>query len=160
VANLNLLLIVVLLATVLSVPSIAQDDLVLTNCPEGYVNAPSRHILKLTDEMPSWPGCEKIEFPAYREECTTKEVAKYVKENLVYPESAIEMGLEGEVWIKFVVEENGCLSNISISKTLGGHTGWEAQKLVRGMPYWNPGRKTGYFFPIQVSIPIVFELNK
>jgi protein TonB len=144
----------------LSHKSVAQDDMVLTNCPEGYELAPERHVLKLTVEIPSWPGCERVEFSAYREECTTKEVAKYVRQHLVYPDNAKEMGLEGEVWINFVVQENGCLSDITISKTLGGHTGWEAQKLVRGMPYWNPGRKTGYFFPIQVSIPILFELNK
>jgi TonB family protein len=152
--------VIFLLALLSTFPSMAQDDLVITNCPEGYQTAPARHVLKVTDEMPSWPGCEKIEFPAYREDCTYKEVERFVKENLVYPENAREMGLEGEVWIRFIVEENGCLSNISISKTLGGHTGWAAQKLVRSMPYWNPGYKTGYFFPVQVSIPIVFELNK
>lgn len=151
---------ILVLAFLLSLPALAQADLELTNCPEGYALAPARHVLTVTDEMPSWRGCEKVEFMAYREECTNKEVAKFVKENLVYPENAKEMGLEGEVWIRFVVQENGCLSNILISKTLGGHTGWVAQKLVRSMPYWNPGRKTGFFFPVEVSIPIVFELNK
>jgi TonB family protein len=150
---------ILILSILLTIPSLAQNDLELTNCPDGYELAPAGYVIKVTDEMPSWPGCEKVEFLAYREDCTYKEVAKYVKENLVYPESAKEMGLEGEVWIRFVVQENGCLSNISISKTLGGHTGWTAQKLVRGMPYWNPGYKTGYFFPVQVSIPILFELN-
>jgi len=149
-----------LLALLIAMPLIAQDDLELTNCPEGYELAPARHVITVTDEMPSWPGCELVEFLAYREECTYKEVAKFVNQNLVYPESAKEMGLEGEVWIRFVVQANGCLSNISISKTLGGHTGWTAQKLVRSMPYWNPGYKTGYFIPVEVSIPVIFELNK
>ena len=153
-------IIILILTLLLTLPSFAQDDLELSNCPEGYELAPARHVIKVTDEMPSWPGCEKVEFLAYREDCTYKEVAKFVNENLVIPESAKEMGLEGEVWIRFVVQENGCMSNISISKTLGGHTGWTAQKLVRSMPYWNPGYKTGYFFPVQVSIPILFELNK
>ena len=152
--------IILILTLLLTLPSFAQDDLELSNCPEGYELAPARHVIKVTDEMPSWPGCEKVEFLAYRADCTYEEVAKFVNENLVIPESAKEMGLEGEVWIRFVVQENGCMSNISISKTLGGHTGWTAQKLVRSMPYWNPGYKTGYFFPVQVSIPILFELNK
>ncbi len=148
------------LAIMMRLSSVAQDDLVLSNCPEGYELSPERHILKVTDEMPSWRGCETVEFLAYREDCSNKEVARFVRENLVYPENAREMGLEGEVWIRFVVQENGCLSDISISKTLGGHTGWVAQKLVRSMPYWNPGYKTGFYFPVQVSIPIIFELNK
>ena len=147
-------------AVLLINPSFAQDNLEISNCPDDFELAPAGHVIKVTDEMPSWPGCEKVEFLAYREDCTYAEVEKFVKKNLVYPENAKEMGLEGEVWIRFVVQQNGCLSNISISKTLGGHTGWTAQKLVRSMPYWNPGYKTGFFFPVEVSIPILFALNK
>ena len=134
-----------------------QDDFVLTNCPEGYQPHPDKEVLTFADMMPSWKGCEKFDFPAKREECTAKEVEKYVKENLVYPERADQMYLEGQVFIKFVVEENGCLSNIAISRTLGGHTGWEAQKLVRGMPYWNPGMDKGSIARVEMHIPVTFE---
>lgn len=138
----------------------AQGEMVLTNCPEDYQPHPEKSVLRYADMMPSWRGCERIEFPAKREKCTSKEVEKYAKENLVYPERAKSMYLEGDVWIKFVVEENGCLSNISISRTLGGHTGWEAQKLVRGMPYWNPGMDKGSYARVEMSIPIHFEYRE
>lgn len=136
----------------------AQDDLVLTNCPPEYTVDESRDILKLADQMPSWRGCEVEDFLPKREKCTAERVAEYVKENLVYPDRAKEMYLEGEVWIKFIVEQNGCLSNIAISRTLGGHTGWEAQKLVRGMPPWNSGVHKGGYAAVEVHIPIKFEL--
>lgn len=136
-----------------------QDDLVLSNCPEGFIPNRERDVVKLTENMPSWIGCEIHDWPATREDCTRDSVAAFVKKNLVYPQDAIDMGLEGQVWIKFIVEDNGCLSNIAISRTLGGHTGWESQKLVRSMPKWNPATEDGRFLPVQLSIPITYKLS-
>ena len=72
--------IIICLATFMFFPTLAQDELELTNCPEGYELAMDRHVIKVTDEMPSWPGCEKIEFPAYREECTNKAIEIFEKQ--------------------------------------------------------------------------------
>ena len=149
-----------LLALILGSGAInSQDDLVLTNCPDDFNPDPDREIHRLVEHMPSWKGCETIDFPAKRDDCTAEKVGEFIAENLVYPERAQEMELEGEVWIKFVVETNGCLSNIAISRTLGGHTGWEAQKLVRSMPWWVPGKHKGAFASVEVHIPIEFKLQ-
>lgn len=138
----------------------AQDDFVLTNCADDYELAPERYTVKLTDVMPAWKGCETIEYGANREKCTGEKMAEYIKDNVVYPERAKDMYLEGIVWIHCVVQENGCLSDIRISESLGGHTGWEAQKVVRGMPAWIPGFKTGFYVPVEVTIPVKFEMPK
>ena len=142
-----------------TVTVVAQDDLVLTNCPDDFIPNRARDVVKLSENMPSWIGCESIDWAATREDCTRDSVIAFVQRNLVYPERAVEMGLEGQVWIKFIVEDNGCLSNIAISRTLGGHTGWEAQKLVRRMPPWNPATREGLFEPVEVHIPITFKLQ-
>lgn len=148
-----------ILIFVLTESTIAQDDLVLSNCPEGYVPNREREVVKLAENMPSWIGCEVHDWPATREDCTRDSVIAFVQKNLVYPKNAVDMGLEGQVWIKCIVEDNGCLSNIAISRTLGGHTGWEAQKLVRSMPLWNPATIDGKYLPVELHIPITYKLR-
>ncbi len=86
-----LFVLISLVAGVSSVVS-AQDDLVLSNCPEGFVPNRERNVVKLAENMPSWIGCEVHDWPATREECTRDSVMAFVQKNLVYPSQAKEMG--------------------------------------------------------------------
>ena len=68
----------------------AQDEMLLSNCPEDFVVEGEREVFRLAELMPSWVGCETIDFPAKRDDCTAEYVGAFIDENLVYPEEAKE----------------------------------------------------------------------
>jgi len=66
---------------------------------------------------------------------------RFIAENLVYPEQAIKDTVEGVVYIQFVVEKDGSLSNFSVIRGIGEACDQEAIRIIRMMPKWNPGKQ-------------------
>ena len=79
-------------------------------------------------------------------------MTKYVK----YPYSAIERKLQGTVYIQFIVEDDGSISNIRIKKGVDPVIDRAAYYLVRNMPYWEPGKQKKVPVRVQLVIPINF----
>ena len=67
-------------------------------------------------------------------------------------------GIEGVVMVIFVIEPNGTLSNIEVSKGIGGGCDEEAIRVVKAMPLWEPGRRSGRAVRVLVRMPIVFKI--
>ncbi len=84
---------------------------------------------------------------------------KYIKDNLKYPEKARQDNVEGNVRVTFVVEKNGSLTEITITKSLSLETDAEAFRLITNSPKWNPGIQNGHPVRVQYTIPISFSLN-
>lgn len=95
---------------------------------------------------------EEPQFPGGR-----KELLKYMKENIVYPEEMRRLSKEGEVVVTFIVERSGVISGISVVKSLTKEFDEEAIRLVRYMPYWIPGKKNGVPVRYQMTMPINFK---
>lgn len=83
---------------------------------------------------------------------------KYVYQNLTYPPAANRNNIEGTVLVRFVVEKNGRLSNVGISKSVGGGCDQEAMRVVRNSK-WKPGKINGKLVRTQVYYPITFKLG-
>ena len=98
------------------------------------------------EDPPKFPGGEK-------------ERNKFIKDNLVYPERAKEKGIEGVVYIEFVVECDGSISKAAIRRDIGYGCGEEALRLVKLMPKWEPGMQRGKTLRVQIVHPIVFTLD-
>lgn len=90
-------------------------------------------------------------------------IATYLKTNLVYPKVAVDKGVEGTVFVDFVVDETG-----TISEVVAKDAAWEdvdqslmdeAARVVSTMPDWVAGRQHGKAVSTQFSIPITFQLN-
>ncbi len=79
---------------------------------------------------------------------------KFIQEHLVYPQGDIEMGTQGRVTLKFVVEKNGEISNVSIIQSLSPDCDKAAIKVVRSMPNWKPGRNNGKVVRQWCTLPI------
>jgi len=82
---------------------------------------------------------------------------KFVQKNLVYPEKARRMGLEGRVFIQFIVETDGSLTDFSILKGIMGGCNEEALRVMKESPRWLAGKQRGRSVRVQMIIPITFR---
>lgn len=104
-------------------------------------------IFVTAEEMPQFPGGEDSLY-------------QYIKMNIHYPDSAAILGIEGKVYIQFVVEKDGSITNVELLRGIGGGCNEEAIRVISGMPAWIPGKQDGQ--PIRVSyiLPVKFSLHK
>ena len=103
-------------------------------------------IFTIVEEMPDFPG-------------GTQKLADYLAKNIKYPQMARESGIQGRVFISFVVETDGSVSNVNVMRSLGGGCDEEAVRVVKSMPKWKPGKQRGK--PVRVSyiLPVNFKLQ-
>ncbi len=84
---------------------------------------------------------------------------RFLSLNIVYPEKARMLGVEGTVYINFVVTENGSVDKIRVLKGIGGGCDEEAIRVVSKMPKWKPGKNAGKEVKVMFNLPIRFKLN-
>jgi periplasmic protein TonB len=89
-----------------------------------------------------------------------QEFYKYLGENLVYPNTARSMNISGRVYVQFIVEKDGSLTNIEVVKGIGGGCDEEAVRVLSAAPAWNPGKQRGQPVKVRMTIPIHFSLQK
>jgi protein TonB len=82
----------------------------------------------------------------------------YVANNLKYPAEARRSNIEGRVFIEFVVEKDGSLTDIKILKGIGGGCDQEAIRIIQNAPKWIPGKQRGRPVRVKMILPIYFKL--
>ncbi len=103
-------------------------------------------IFTVVEDQPEFPGGE-----AARQ--------RFLEENLRYPQMAREAGIQGTVFVTFVVETDGSVTDVRILRGIGGGCDEEAIRVVSMMPRWEPGRQRGQPVRVQFNMPIRFRLN-
>jgi periplasmic protein TonB len=83
----------------------------------------------------------------------------FLVNNIHYPLSAMDKGIEGYVYTSFDVDTDGTLINITIVKDIGGGCGDEAVRVIKLMPKWIPGHLKGKAVKVNYKMPIIFRLN-
>lgn len=83
----------------------------------------------------------------------------WIVRNLRYPEQARKENITGKVYVTFVVEKDGSISNPKILRYIGGGCEAEAVRVVKNMPRWNPGKQRGKPVRVQFNLPINFSLK-
>ncbi|UOQ74826.1 energy transducer TonB [Hymenobacter cellulosilyticus] len=104
--------------------------------------APS--VYHVAEEMPSFPGGEAA-------------FTKFLRAKIQYPTAALNHGTSGKVHVSFVVDEQGHILDAKVVKGLGFGLDEEALRLVRIMPWWNPGKISGQPVKVAYTLPIVFR---
>lgn len=84
---------------------------------------------------------------------------RYLSENLQYPQLAKDNGISGMVYVTFVIEKDGSVSNPKILREIGGGCGAEAIRVVKAMPKWIPGKQRGKPVRVQFTLPVKFQFN-
>ena len=84
---------------------------------------------------------------------------KYLAQNIKYPQLARENNITGKVWVTFVVEKDGSVTNVTVVRDIGGGCGAEAVRIVKSMPKWTPGKQRGKNVRVQYRLPVNFSLR-
>jgi TonB family protein len=103
-------------------------------------------VFTVVDEMPVYPGGLDAMYA-------------FLGENIKYPEEAKKNGTTGRVFISFVVEKDGSISNIEILRGIGHGCDEEAIRVVESMPPWTPGKQRGQAVRVRFNLPIKFALD-
>ncbi len=103
-------------------------------------------IFTVVESMPSFPGGMGA-------------LMKYLAENIKYPPLAKESGIQGRVFINFVVEPDGSISNVKVLRGIGGGCDEEAVRVVERMPKWSPGKQRGKPVRVSYNLPVKFTLQ-
>ncbi|GGZ38985.1 protein TonB [Echinicola pacifica] len=84
---------------------------------------------------------------------------KYLSKNLKYPTQARRMGIEGTVYVVFVVNTDGSIQDVGILRGIGGGCDEEAMRVVKNAPKWEPGKQRGRPVRVKMRLPIRFKLS-
>jgi protein TonB len=103
-------------------------------------------IFTVVEEQPAYPGGEEGRM-------------RYLQESIKYPEEAKELGIQGRVFVTFVVEVDGSITDVRVLRGIGGGCDEEAVRVVKAMPKWVPGKQRGVPVRVQFNLPIKFTLQ-
>jgi protein TonB len=94
------------------------------------------------------------EFPGGMEKCL-----EYIQTNIKYPKEAMELGIEGKVFVKFVVTKDGSITSVVVVKGIDPLLDKEAKRLIQNMPKWSPGTNNGVPVSCYFYLPLHFKLD-
>ena len=103
-------------------------------------------IFQIVEVMPEFPGGSDA-------------MMKYLSENIKYPEEAKDKGISGRVFLSFVIEKDGAVSDVKVAKGIGKLCDDEAVRVVKAMPKWKPGLMKGKPVRVSYMLPIFFKLD-
>ena len=83
----------------------------------------------------------------------------YVGKQMKYPAQARRMGIEGKVYVTFVVGKDGSLTDVKVLKGIGAGCDEEAVRVLSKAPKWKPGKQRGRPVRVRMQLPIIFKLN-
>lgn len=113
----------------------------------------------LLDEVPAFKGCEDTSGHD-RLDCFNEHMMAHIQKHFSYPSDAVVKKIEGEIWVRFIIDNNGRVSNI---KTLGPANAkilkTEAERVVSKLPVLTPGKKDGKSVSVKYGFPINFSLQ-
>ena len=111
----------------------------------------------IIEDVPLYPGCERVP-KSQRRSCFQEQIQKHIARNFRYPEIAQEMGIQGRVFVQFMIGKDG---NISGIRTRGPDKNLEkeANRIISKLPRMTPGKQRGRPVRVPFSIPITFRLQ-
>lgn len=110
-------------------------------------NVDEEEIFRAVEDQPEFPGGEAALYA-------------FLKKNTVYPEFAKQVGISGKVYITFVVERDGRITDAKVVRSIGGGCDEEALRVVNMMPPWKPGLQRGHPVRVQFIMDIKFTLSQ
>ncbi len=117
-----------------------------TNVDAAPLDVNTDEVFKVVEVDPEFPGGEEALY-------------KYLAENIKYPLMAKNNKVEGRVFITFVIEKDGNVSNAKVLRSVNEELDAEALRVINAMPKWKPGMQRGVPVRVQYNIPITFKLR-
>jgi len=106
-------------------------------------------VFMIVEDMPKFNGQDKDAFRSY------------IMQNLKYPEIATENGIQGTVYVQFVVNSRGDIADVKVVRGVDPSLDEAAVKVIKGTPsgMWTPGKQRGKPVKVQFIFPVKFVLN-
>mgnify|MGYP004559237289 CR=1 FL=1 len=120
----------------------AKDDIKAPEPPK----VEEEKVFDVVEQMPSFPGGNTA-------------LMKFLNENIHYPVVAQENGVQGRVVVSFVVERDGHITDVQIARSVDPSLDKEAQRVVKSMPKWIPGKQNGSAVRVKFNVPVSFRLQ-
>ena len=114
--------------------------------PEEEEDVQQQEIFMVVEQMPAFPGGMGA-------------LMTYLATHIKYPPLAKESGIQGRVFINFVVEPDGSIDHVKVLRGIGGGCDEEAVRVVKSMPKWIPGKQRGKPVRVSFNLPVKFTLE-
>lgn len=130
---------------------VAVDDIEVEEVEEE-VTVP----FAVIEDIPVFPGCEQGS-KAEKRACFQQKMQQHIQKNFHYPDIAVEMGIQGKVYVQFIIDTGGHITNI---RTRGPDLllEREAERIIASLPKMTPGKQRGRAVKVPYSIPVNFKL--
>ena len=119
------------------------EDIVFEEAPE---EEEVDEIFDIVEDQPEYPGGISAFY-------------KYVGKNMKYPKQARRMGIEGKVYVQFVVDKDGSVTEVRAVKGIGAGCDEEAERVLKAAQKFKPGKQRGRAVKVRMMMPIIFKLN-
>lgn len=113
----------------------------------GSIDTTDHNIYTIVEEMPSFPGGEKAR-------------DRFLAEKINYPERARNAGIQGTIYLQFIIDRSGSVKDVKVLRGIGGGCDEEAVRVITMMPKWIPGKQNGKTVNVKFDMPIYFKLGR
>ncbi len=112
------------------------------------------------EKKPVFPGCENLQTEEERFECFNNEIRKFIGRHVQYKTIWKELGLEGKVFIRFVVDRQGEITDVEVRRGVHNDLDQEALKTISKLPKMTPAKQNGRAVNVEYIVPVNFKLNR
>lgn len=142
--------------TILDIELPSNEEIASTEINEEFTDVPietNEAIKENNDPIEIWGVQEKPEFPGGEQA-----MFEWLSKNIKFPEKAIENDGFGKVFVQFVINKEGKVTNIELLNSVDPYLDEEAKRVVGAMPDWSPGKNNGRPVSVYFKLPIKFTL--
>ena len=126
-----------------------EEEIVVNDVDDEYdldLEEDVDEVYRVVEQMPQFPGGDVA-------------LMKYIGKNVRYPFRAKEYGIEGKVYVTFIINKEGKVTNVEVIRGVDPDLDKEAKRVIESLPKFTPGKQRGKAVRVQFTIPINFKLN-
>ena len=113
----------------------------------------------VVENKPIFPGCENLATEDEKFMCFNQNIMQHIGKKFEFPELARQMGIQGKVYVNFVIEKNGKVSNVTIARGVDDLIDNEAIRVIKLLPKFTPAKQRGKPVRMQYTVPINARLQ-
>lgn len=124
----------------------ALFGLTTVSAQKTVVAKKNQQVFDVVEQMPEYPGGMAA-------------MVEYLSANVKYPADAEKKKVEGKVFVTFVVDTDGSITDVTLMKKVFPSLDAEAMRVISAMPKWVPGKQRGQVVRVRFTVPIMFRLK-
>lgn len=145
-------------STEISQETVIEDVIAVEDVEVEEVEEDISVPFSVIENVPIYPGCENMKNNNDRKSCFQKKMQEHIRKEFRYPKTALELGIQGKVFVQFLIDSRGHITRI---RTRGPDHNLEkeAGRIIASLPQMKPGMQRGKAVKVPYSIPINFKLE-